>query len=79
MPPPPNSTLILFSVKIARRCFLVWGFMAGLQLQGCVSHGGIIHSRGGNVGLYIYSGCIKYLKNYYIVFLNFGEITNSNL
>lgn len=53
--------------------------MAGLQLQGCVSHGGIIHSRGGNVGLYIYSGCIKYLKNYYIVFLNFGEITNSNL
>ena len=32
--------------------------MAGLQLQGCVSHGGIIHSRGGNVG--IYSGGIKY-------------------
>ena len=32
--------------------------MAGLQLQGWVSHGGIIHSRDGNVG--IYSGCIKY-------------------
>ena len=32
--------------------------MAGLQLQGCVSLSGIIHSRGGNVG--IYSGCIKY-------------------
>ena len=32
--------------------------MAGLQLQGCVSHGGIIHSRGGNVS--IYSGCVKY-------------------
>ena len=32
--------------------------MAGLQLQGCVSLGEIIHSRGGNVG--IYSGCIKY-------------------